>query len=393
MKTKKIFIMAFFMLFVLTLGRAEEVNAYSIGEETFFAVDVFDENKELETKITPDKWVYGISKTGDVIVCRYQGDAEKAVIPAKIDGRVVRGISGITEKIASGGYGFGPMISLDDDTTKEVVVPCTVTNIGFSAFLEADYNVIIPSSVKVVDNSALMYGFKKDNSAIYCVEGSYIHQYAKEKGLKFVLMAENEMHNWDEGQITRQATVLEEGEKTYTCKDCGNTKSESIARIKSFIKLNVSFIPLRVKQSTSAVKVVAMAKGDTVKSWTSSNKKVAVVNSRGKITGRKAGTAWITVKLASGKTARVKVKVQKTAVKTTKVVLSKKKLTMRKGMKYTLRVARNPVTSIEKITFTSSNKKAAIVSKGGKITAKKKGKTTITVRCGKAKAVCKVTVK
>lgn len=393
MRTKKILITVFLMMFVLTFGRTEKVEAYSIGDETFFAVDVFDNNNELETKITPDKWVYGISKTGDAIVCWYQGTAEKAVIPAKIDGRVVRGISGVTETFPDGG-GFGPIIPPANTTTKEVVIPCTVTNMGFATFLGTNYKVVIPPSVKVVDDSAFAGPPDGEKPIIYCVEGSYIHQYAKEKGLKFVVMPENDMHNWDDGQITKASTFHMEGTKTYTCKNCGNTRSESIAKIKSILKLNVTSIPLKVKQSTSAVKVIAMAKGDRIQSWTSSNKKVATVTSRGKITGNKVGTAWITVKLrASGKTARVKVKVQKSAVKTTKLVLSKKNLTLKKGAKYILKASRNPITSVEKIKFTSSNKKAATVTGSGKITAKKKGKTTITVRCGKAKASCKVIVK
>ncbi len=35
-------------------------------------------------------------------------------------------------------------------------------------------------------------------------------------------------HDWDEGKATKEPTATEEGEKTYTCKICSNTRTESI---------------------------------------------------------------------------------------------------------------------------------------------------------------------
>lgn len=52
-----------------------------------------------------------------------------------------------------------------------------------------------------------------------------------------------------------------------------------------------------------------------------------------------------------------------------------------------------PLTSTEKITYKSSNKKVATVSAKGVIAAKKKGTATITVKSGKKSVKCKVTVK
>lgn len=39
--------------------------------------------------------------------------------------------------------------------------------------------------------------------------------------------AEEHVHSWDEGKVTKEATCTEAGEKTYTC-DCGETKTEEI---------------------------------------------------------------------------------------------------------------------------------------------------------------------
>ncbi len=52
-----------------------------------------------------------------------------------------------------------------------------------------------------------------------------------------------------------------------------------------------------------------------------------------------------------------------------------------------------PLTSQEKITFRSSNRKVAKVGKDGKIEALKKGKTVITVRSGAKVVKIKVKVK
>lgn len=38
-------------------------------------------------------------------------------------------------------------------------------------------------------------------------------------------------HKWDEGFVTEEATYLKDGIKTYTCTDCGETKTESIPKL------------------------------------------------------------------------------------------------------------------------------------------------------------------
>ena len=97
--------------------------------------------------------------------------------------------------------------------------------------------------------------------------------------------------------------------------------------------------------------------------------------------------------MKSGATAKCKVKVQKAAVKLTKIAVNSKKvnLNLKKGPKtYQLTATKTPITVVSKVTFTTSNKKVAVVSKSGKITAKKAGKAVIAVKC--AKKVQKVTV-
>jgi uncharacterized protein YjdB len=154
---------------------------------------------------------------------------------------------------------------------------------------------------------------------------------------------------------------------------------------------------MKVNQSTSKLKVTGLADGDSIKSVTSNKKKivkVVSVNANGTIklkAQKKTGTAKLTITLASGLQKKVTVKVQKTAVKTTKISGLSKTLVLQKGKKFTLRPVVTPITSQDKLTYQTSNKKVATVSKSGVITAKKVGKAKITVKSGKKKFT--VTVK
>ncbi len=73
-----------------------------------------------------------------------------------------------------------------------------------------------------------------------------------------------------------------------------------------------------------------------------------------------------------------------------KLKLNHTSCTIKTGKTKTLKVISKKNSS--KITWKSSNKKIATVSKKGLIKAKKPGKVTITAKLGKLKATCKVTV-
>ena len=116
----------------------------------------------------------------------------------------------------------------------------------------------------------------------------------------------------------------------------------------------------------------------------SSNKKVATVNSKGVITGKKAGKTVITVKVGKY-TKKLTVTVKKPSFK-----LVKSSVKLKKGKKTTIRVKAAPVS---KVTYKTSNKKVATVNSKGVVTAKKKGTAKITVKCNGITRTFKVTVK
>ena len=146
-------------------------------------------------------------------------------------------------------------------------------------------------------------------------------------------------------------------------------------------------LTLRVKQSYKVNRKLKKVK--------TSNSKVAVISRKtGKITAKKAGKATITVTYTNGKQQIFNVKVQNKTVKTTALSVKKKNIILqKKGKTFQLKVNVFPVTSQQKVTYKSSNKKVATVSAKGKITARKKGNATITIKSGSKKITCKVTVR
>lgn len=212
-----------------------------------------------------------------------------------------------------------------------------------------------------------------------------------EKTETIPVIAHTHKYTW---KTTAKATVFRPAKQEGTCSLCGKKQTRNYgSKLKATIKLNVSSITLKRKQATTKVKV-SMAYGDSIKSWVSSNKKIVTVDKKGKIkAGTKTGTAKITVTLKSGKKATLKVKVQTAKVKTTKISGLKKKLTIKKGKSVTLKPVVSPITSQEKVTYRSSNKKIATVSSKGVVKGRRKGTVTITVKSGKVTKKIKITVK
>lgn len=118
--------------------------------------------------------------------------------------------------------------------------------------------------------------------------------------------------------------------------------------------------------------------------FTSSDSRVASVNTYGKVTAKKAGTATITAKTARGE-AECKVTVAKTAIQ-----LNQSNISLENGSAARLTAK---VSTGHPVTFRSSKTSVATVDEKGLITAKKPGKTLITVMADGTSVKCRVTVK
>ena len=207
-----------------------------------------------------------------------------------------------------------------------------------------------------------------------CKEAGYSGDtYCADCGVKISsgkTIAKTKNHNWDGGVITTEPTCTERGEKTFTCTICGNTNTKKVnATGHSYGAYKVVKEPTNkrkgLKSKTCSVcgKIVYEGIPKTNPSPTDSSETNPDQNPQ-----------------TSQKTTR-------------KIKLNRRKLTLKKGKSFRLKVTLTPADSQDKITYKTSNKKIATVSKTGKIKAKKKGKVKITVISGKKKAVCTVKVK
>ena len=183
--------------------------------------------------------------------------------------------------------------------------------------------------------------------------------------------------------------------KEVRCKFCGLRQSHD--QITYALIVNAHKATLKYGQSTTGIKVTEMNSSDYLKSVTSKNTsivKVSDVSKKGtfKLTaGKKSGKTLVHIELASGLAADVQITVQSGTVKTNYITGLKKSVNVSKGKTYTLKPTLDPITSQEKVTYSSSNTKVATVSSKGVITGKAAGTAKITVKSGSKKVT--VTVK
>ncbi len=206
-------------------------------------------------------------------------------------------------------------------------------------------------------------------------------------------------HSYGAWTTKKEATVSSKAEHKRICSTCGKEEITTYGeKLRPTISTNATSLKLKKKQTTKKFTVTGLAKGDYITSWTSSNKKIVTVtgnqNGTCKIkAGSKTGKATITIKLASGLTKQIKVSVQKKAVTCSKIKNVPKTINLKKKQTYQLKPMIEPITCTDKAKYKSSNKKTAKVTKSGKITAVKKGKTKVTVVVDKKKFVCTVNIR
>ncbi len=223
-------------------------------------------------------------------------------------------------------------------------------------------------------------------------EGSHCRSCGKILTPQYTVGKRNHTVIWEAGV---EPTFWSEGRTARAyCSVCHTTlqSAQTIARRTGTGNLNMTSFPMRVKQKTTALRVENMAAGDWVTAWKSSNPKVATVSGKGLITAKKQGTAWIQVTLASGKVFKAQVKVQKKQVKTTRLTANTCTLRLKAGKGMKLNPTAYPLTTQQKITYSSKNKKIATVNSKGWIQAKKPGWTNITIKSGGKKVNVKVGV-
>ena len=251
---------------------------------------------------------------------------------------------------------------------KQIYIPVTLTNIGESAF--ADCN-----SLKDVYYAGSKSQWKKikvgaENTGI---TNAKLHYGVEETEVPVIDDKTDPDDKTDTDTKTDPGTKTDDNTKTDDKTDTdaktqdgdsdGNTTASSA---NTAIKLKKSSAKVYTKKKFKLKFTVTYPKGKTT--FKSSNKKVAKVSKTGIITAVKKGKAKITVKNNGVKkvfTVRViNPKLNKTSIK------------LKKNKSFTIKIT----GKAGKQTYTSTRKSVAVVSKKGKVTAKKKGTAYIVVK-------------
>lgn len=180
--------------------------------------------------------------------------------------------------------------------------------------------------VAVVDNNGVVYGIGKGKVSIIAKVGKYLYQ-------RYIYVGSANLKN------------------SYIKLEAGDTRT------------------IKTKGTPTNVK------------WSSKNSSVAKVDSKGRVTGKKAGTTKITAKI-DGKNYYCTIKV-------TTPELNIKSITLDKGETQKLSV----IGTKKKVIYSTNASKVATVDKNGTIKAKNTGSAVITVKAGNKKLTCKVKVR
>nr|WP_305119683.1 leucine-rich repeat protein [Ruminococcus sp. zg-924] len=262
-----------------------------------------------------------------------------------------------------GSYAFAGCILLN-----KVTIANGSTIIGYGAFRNCTSlkMVSIPDPFIQIGNARLnnddltdKYVFYNCPSTltIYGKSGSFAHQFANANGIKF------------------------------------STSTITIPTEPTSVSINPSKLSLTIGETYTLTKSVYPKNASTSYRWSSSNTRVAAVDSAGKVTAKAAGQAIVTVKTANGKTAACSVTVKSSAVNATGITLNRTSCSLNVGGSVLLSATVKPSNTTDKtVTWKSSNTSVATVS-NGMVTAKKVGTSTIAARTSNGKtATCVVTV-
>ena len=300
-----------------------------------------------------------------------------------------------------------------------VEIPEGVTYIGTHAFYDCHSlkNIIIPESITYIEKNAFSYRLKSIRYIGTKEQWDKLNLSSDDIWFATVYYNYNQNHiHIYEPKIIKAATCLEVGDKLWICKYCGESYEETISAtghaweawkvgqkasvimegIESRTCKNCGLIDYKSTPRTTVT--LTMKKGThislkpyvnwRVRSFSSSNTKVVTVNYSGEARAVAVGTAKITARFG-GRSGVITINVPGT----TGIKGLKSSVSVKRGKRYKLKPKLSFVVKADKVTYKSSNKKIATVSKSGVIKGKKKGRVTITIKSGKVTKKCKVKVK
>lgn len=131
-----------------------------------------DTDSETAPSLSSSEFLY-IRRGSNAILTGYTGDGEFLVLPSSIDGYT------LTE-IADNAF--------ESSTLRSIVIPNTVTKIGWFAFqaCTALQSVTVPETVVTIGYAAFPSGLS--SFTLYCTAGSFAQRYAESYGISYALI-------------------------------------------------------------------------------------------------------------------------------------------------------------------------------------------------------------
>ena len=201
---------------------------------------------------------------------------------------------------------------------------------------------------------------------------------------------------------TGKVTGVKKGTVTITAKTKdGKVKATCTVNVEAIevksITLNPTEMSVKVGTSSQITATVTPENAtDKELIWETSNASVATVDSTGKVTGVKTGTAVVTAKTKDGKIKSIcTVNITTDTIDVEKIILSPTSVTVKEGLTSQITATVMPENATNReLVWTTSDASVATVDNTGKVTGVKKGTVTITAKTkdGKVKATITVTV-
>lgn len=262
---------------------------------------------------------------------------------------------------------------------KAVKVGTTIINVA------SNDNPLIKESIKVTVTKIVPTSLKLSKASLHIVKNQTVNV----KATIAPSNAANKTVRWKSSN-TKAAKVdsngnikgIANGSATITATAQDNSKVYKRVTVKvstKTVKINKSSLTVttgKTGQLTATVSPADSTNKGVV--WSTSNKKIATVSRKGKVTGKSKGTATITATVKGAKAVKIKVSV-KSPIVPSSVKLNKTSTSIVQGKTLTLLATVSPSKAVNKtVKWSSSNKKIATVSSKGKVTAVGVGTAKIT---------------
>ena len=263
----------------------------------------------------------------------------------------------------------------------------------YTGIEEFDISKITISSglSKVVNDDKLYIKYDNKNLQVYDIVSVFSTKYDLSKD--YIYIGNDSEVNLNNIVLTNATSSIENGILYIKYNDIVLKQFEIISAIRN-VSLNKNELSLLINTNETLEATINPSNtiDDKTLNWTSSDSSVATVDSNGKVTAVKRGTATITVKTSNNKTNTCIVTVKDPKVLEINTESDEYSKSLNSGsfnINYNVVVQDNYEYNLE---FTNTNPSVATISNDGTVTIKGLGETYITLSAGNVQKTIKIVI-